>query len=345
MSVDSPELANGEPLAAMSDAGRVRSGSRILIAVPDAPVAEAPPTRRWVRVLLTIVLVTVVGAALAGAVWVHRFVTDLDAPEPVRPPAPLAALSNLRPVAITLTTPDWKKVPETVTVDRLHTDHRLWRQMHVGDWDAVDAAYRESALRAMIRSYRPLFTDRARWRHMTAGDWDEVPQPIRAMAYLRMIWHWARVEEVGVGFGLDAERVAQTIGGIVMAESWFEHRAFNENQWGNRDLGLAQCSDYCREEIAAMAARGELAFAPTEEDYFNPWIATRVATVWFRRELRLAGGEIGLATRAYHRGIDQAMDEKGDVYIAKVRRLREQYIRAQGSSETWRLLVREIAAL
>ena len=345
MSVDSFDLAKRKPLAPVPGGGRFRSGSRILATVPDAPVVEAPPTRRWVRVLLTTVLVTAGGAALAGAVWVHRFVTDVDAPEPVRPPAPVAALSNFRPVAITLTTPDWKKVPETVTVDRLHTDHRLWRQMHVGDWDAVDAAYRESALRAMIRSYRPLFSDRTRWRHMTADDWDEVPQPIRAMAYLRMIWHWARVEEVGMGFGLDPGRLAQTIGAIVMAESWFEHRAFNENEWGNRDLGLAQCSDYCREEIAAMAARGELAFEPTEADYLNPWIATRVATVWFRRELRLAEGDIDLAIRAYHRGIDQALDEKGDVYVAKVRRLREQYIRAQGSSETWRFIAREVAAL
>lgn len=66
-----------------------------------------------------------------------------------------------------------------------------------------------------------------------------------------------------------------TIGAIVMAESWFGHRAVNENPWGNRDIGLAQCSDHCREGIAEMAANGEIAFAPTEADYFIPWIATR----------------------------------------------------------------------
>ena len=94
-----------------------------------------------------------------------------------------------------------------------------------------------------------------------------------------------------------------------------------------------------------MVARCEVLFRPTEADYFNPWVATRIAAVWFRRELRLAEGDMDLATRAYHRGIDQALDEKGDAYIAKVQRLRAQYIRAQGSSETWRLLVREIGAL
>jgi len=165
------------------------------------------------------------------------------------------------------------------------------------------------------------------------------------MAYLRMIWHWARLEGVGVEFGLVPEQVAQTIGAIVMAESWFEHRAFNQNQWGNRDLGLAQCSDYCREEVAAMVARCELLFRPTEADYFNPWMATRIATVWFRRELRLAEGDVDLATRAYHRGIEHAHDEKGDIYAGRVQQLRDRYIRAQGKSETWRFLVREIGAL
>ena len=319
--------------------------ARVPSIAPGAPLAVAPSVRRGLRILLAIVVCVLTGGVLSGLVWVHRFVTSIDAPAPVRPPLPLASLSNLRPVAITLTTPAWTKVNETVTVDQLHTDHRLWRQMHFGDWDAVDPVYRTTALRAMIGSYGALFHGPSGWRHMTAADWDDVPQPVRSMAYLRMIWHWARVEGVGAEFDLRPEHAAQTIGAIVMAESWFEHRALNQNQWGNRDFGLAQCSDYCREEIAAMVARCEVMFRPTEADYFNPWIATRIATVWFRRELRLADGDVDLAARAYHRGIEDALDEKGDVYIAKVQRLREQYIRAQGSSETWRFLVREIGAL
>jgi hypothetical protein len=319
--------------------------ARVLPIVPGAPLVSAPPRRRRLRILLAILASALSGGILSGLVWVHRFATSIDSPAPARPPAPLAALSNHRPVAITMTTPAWTKVRETVTVDQLHTDHRLWRQMHFGDWDAVDPIYRTSALRAMIRSYKPLFAGPAGWRHMTAADWDDVPQPVRSMAYLRMIWYWAGVERVGEEFGLVPGHVAQTIGAIVMAESWFEHRAFNENPWGNRDFGLAQCSDYCREEIAAMVARCELLFRPGEADYFNPWTATRIATVWFKRELRLAEGDVDLATRAYHRGLERAHDEKGDVYIAKVQQLRDRYIRAQGSSETWRLLVREIGAL
>lgn len=318
---------------------------RVPSVVPGAPLRVAPSTRRRPRILLTILALALAGGVLSGLVWVHRFATSTDAPAPVRPPTPLAALSDLRTVAITITTPDWTKVRETVTVDQLHSDHRLWRQMHFGDWDGVDPAYRTSALQAMARSYEQLFRGPVSWHHMTAEDWDDVPQPVRSMAYLRMIWHWARLEGVGVEFGLVPEHVAQTIGAIVMAESWFEHRAFNQNQWGNLDLGLAQCSDYCREEIAAMVARCELLFRPTEADYFHPWTATRIATLWFRRELRLAEGDVDLATRAYHRGIAHAHDEKGDTYVARVQQVRDRYIRAQGQSETWRFLVREIGAL
>ena len=319
--------------------------ARVPIVAPGAPPAAAPSARHGVRVLLSVLACTVLAGVLSGSVWVHRFATSAEAPAPVPAPSPLTALSNVAPIPITITTPAWTKVREIVTVDQLHTDHRLWRQMHFGDWDGVSVAYRETALKAMIRAHADLFRGPDRWRTMTAADWDDIPQPIRAMVYLRMIWHWAAMERVGVEFNLNPEKVALTIGAIVMAESWFEHRAINVNPWGNRDFGLAQCSDFCRAEIAAMIARCELLFRPTDADYFNPWIATRIATVWFRRELRNANGDLDLAARAYHRGIDQALDEKGDVYIARVQQLRDRYIRAQGPSETWRFLVREIRAL
>ena len=284
-------------------------------------------------------------AAIVAGVRLHEFATSRDAPAPVRPPAPLRALSDLRPVAITTTTPDWKKVHEVVTVDGLRTDRVLWRRMHFGDWDAIPKAIREPALGALIHAYRPVLADAAQWQQMSAADWDKVPQPIRAMAYLRMVWYWAIAEDVGAEFGLEPRRVAHTIAAIVMAESWFEHRAVNENQWGNRDLGLAQCSDHCRTELASMAADGQISFSLSDADYFNPWIATRVATVWFNRELRAAGGDVDLALRAYHRGLDQANDALGDGYHARVTRLRRTYITAQLQSPTWRLLVAALSPL
>jgi hypothetical protein len=304
---------------------------------------EAP---RWQRIRRNLAILiscgTLAGVVSAGA-RLHEFAQDRSAPEPAAGPDPLTSVRNLRPVNVTITTPDWTKVRLTVTVDRLRTDFTLWRQMHFEDWDGIPRATREPALLAMIRAHKYALAGPAAWRTLTVEDWDDVPQPIRAMAYLRMIWHWAVVEDVGREFGLDARILAQSIAAIVMAESWFEHRAVNVNPWGNRDLGLAQCSDYCRKEIASMSANGEIAFAPEEADYFNPRIATRVATVWFERELIKAGGDVDLAIRAYHRGIDAAMDEKGDAYLSRVRGLRERYIRQQTVSGTWRLLTREIA--
>jgi hypothetical protein len=173
---------------------------------------------------------------------------------------------------------------------------------------------------------------------MSPMDWDAVPQPVRALAFLRMVHHWTIEHQVGAEFGLDPATVALTIGAIVMAESWFEHRAVNENPFGNRDLGLAQCSDHCRRGIARMADEGLIAFDPSEEDYFDPFVATRVAVVWFDRELRAAGGDVPLAIRAYHRGIADAMDEKGDAYLAMVQRLLARYILTQSGSASWQYL-------
>lgn len=319
----------------------------VLQPYPASPAApdEGGRPRNWKRAALWSLLVMTLAGLAAGLFHLHRFVTTSNTPRPPVPPSPLRALSDRRLVSVTITTPTWQKVRWVVTVDTLRTDHRLWRQMHFNDWDAIPAEFREPALLAMIDSYRPLFAGPAVWRQMRVEDWDQVPQPIRAMVFLRMIWFWARHEELGAEFDLSPTRLAATVASIVMAESWFEHRAINVNQWGNRDLGLAQCSDYCRASLAEMAEAGEIAFTLSEADYFNPWLATRVATVWFERELLNAAGDVDLAIRAYHRGIVNAMDEKGDVYHARVVRLREDYIRSQDVSPTWQLLTRVIRPL
>jgi hypothetical protein len=304
------------------------------------PVAR-PATGRWVGLVFAIALL----AAAAGAAGVHVYLTA-PVPAPLVPaPSLLRVLSDRRLVTITTTTPSWAKRKELVTVDRLRTDHGLWRRMQFRDWDAVPAPFREPSLAAMIRAHDDVRRGPLVWQTMTAEDWDVVPQPIRAILYLRLVWHWTLAEEVGADFGLDPLRLAPTIGAIVMAESWFEHRAFNENPFGNRDLGLAQCSDPCRRTIAEMAARGEIPFAPMEADYFNPWIATRVATVWFKRELGLAAGDVELAIRAYHRGNENALDEQGDRYLETVLDKRERYVLNKGRSASWRFLAREMSPL
>jgi len=302
-----------------------------------------PGARRW-RLGAVVTTASLSIALVAGGLRLHDFATAREIPAVAPAPSPLHSVVDRRLVAITLTTPAWTKVREVVTVNTLRTDRRLWRQMHVGDWDRIPQYLREPALRNMIDAYAPVLAGPRTWSRMSASDWDDIPQPIRAMAFLRMIWHWAVVEDVGVEFGLQPRRMAHSIGAILMAESWFEHRAINENEWG-RDLGLAQCSTFCQRIMAAMALTGAIRFAPSEAGYFNPWVATRVATVWFKRELIRAEGDVNLAIRAYHRGIDDAMDEKGDVYLGRVLRLREQYVREQTASESWRFLARTITPL
>jgi hypothetical protein len=303
---------------------------------------SALPSRLARGVVVPVACLVLLAAAVA-LVRVHIFVTSIDLPAHGAPPSPVRAMSDLRPVGVTMTTPSWTKVRATVTVDDLRTDHVLWRQMHFDDWDRVAPPFRRLGLAAMFRANAAVVTGGPRlWRGMTAADWDRVPQPIRAMAYLRMIWYWARAEDAGVEFELQPEILAQTIAAIVMTESWFEHRAVNQNAWGNRDLGLGQCSDYCRDTIGEMAARGEIGITPSDADYFNPWIATRLTTIWFERELHRAAGDVDLAIRAYHRGVDAAFDDKGTVYHTRVVRLRERYIRTQSASDSWRFMVRAI---
>lgn len=282
--------------------------------------------------------------ALAGGAGLLGVRLYLAQPVPAPPVAPLSLVrvfSDTRQVAIT-TTQSWRKQREFVTVDRLRSDHALWNRMQFRDWDTVPLEIREPALQAMVRAHRDALGGPAVWRNMTSADWDTVPQPIRALVFLRMVWHWSLALGLGTEFGFEPLRLAPTVGAIVMAESWFEHRAFNQNPYGNRDLGLAQCSDPCRRTIASMAEAGEITFAPTEAEYFNPWTGTRVAVVWFARELQRASGDVDLAIRAYHRGIDNALDEKGDRYLEGVLDKRERYVLNGGSSASWHFLAREL---
>lgn len=305
---------------------------------------ETPSQRVSLRGITLVVGALAVAAVAIGAVRLHLFASDRVVPTPLPAPTPLASVSDLRPVTVRVTTPDWTKERHTVTMARLRSDFTLWRQMHFNDWDLLPAEIRRPAVLAMIRAHEGALRGPQTWGAMTAGDWDQIPQPVRAMAFLRMIWFWAVAEDVGSEFGLQPRIVAHTIGAIVMAESWFDHRAFNQNQWGNRDLGLAQCSDHCRKEIIRMHDEGLLSFSPTEAEYLDPWVATRVATVWLKREIANAAGDVDVAIRAYHRGIDNAMDQKGDAYLARVQSLRERYISAQTASATWRLVTRELAS-
>jgi hypothetical protein len=290
------------------------------------------------RVAGVLVAAALMAIAVAFAATVAGGLSAGDTP--VRPsrPDPIASLTDRTPVTVT-TNVGWTKTSRIVTVDAVLHDRSLWRRMRLEDWDRVPATLREPALRAMLRAYRPALSGPAAWRAMTADDWDIVPQPIRAIAYIRMIRHWSIRDRAGAELALEPRQVSPWIGAIVMVESWFEHRALNVNAYGNRDLGLAQCSDYCRAEIAALGQAGAIDWAPTEADYDNPFVATRVATLWYARELTNAAGDLELAVRAYHRGPERAWDDRGTRYLEQVRDKYERYLRVIQAPPSWAYLV------
>src|SRR5690606_30598720 len=133
----------------------------------------APGARRWrIGALVTTVILAV--AMVAGGLRLHEFVTAREIPSVALAPSPLHSVVDRTLITITVTTPAWTKVREVVTVSTLLSDRRLWRQMHVGDWDRIPAHLREPALRNMIRAYAPVFSGPRTWSRMSADDWDAV---------------------------------------------------------------------------------------------------------------------------------------------------------------------------
>jgi hypothetical protein len=289
------------------------------------------------RRLLTWLLVLAAVAATALAVAYEVTLRRLAHPLPARAPAPALWMApDLRPVVIQVTAA-WQKLREVTTVHAFVRDHTIWRRMHFDDWDVVADPLRASVVDTMFARYREVLIGPEVWARLTVFDWDEVPQPMRAMAFIRMVEYWNEHYGVGIAHAIARQHVADTMSAIVMAESWFEHRAVQESQ-GNRDLGLSQASDFCRTRLDALSTQGFVDVALTDEDYFDPWQATRVVAVWFDLMLAEANGDLDLAVRAYHRGIRAARGGEGDEYLAHVRRVRGRFIRNEPderTSPTW----------
>jgi hypothetical protein len=273
-------------------------------------------------------LIIVVGAADR---WL-RLTTFESTPVVPVPGSRLFAAPVVRSITVSAA---GQRAPWVTTDQELRGSVEMWKRMHLADWNSVPARLRGQGLDQMLLRYRDILNNPSAWDAMDASDWDAVPQPVRTVAYRRMVAYWSGFYDVGAGFDLSPAVVSETLGAIVMSESWFDHRARSINRDGTWDVGLAQASPFARQRLRELHARGLVDAGLSDDDYYNPWMATRFVALWMLLMIEEANGDLDTAVRAYNRGSGDAGDSLGADYLAAVRRRRAQYIRNLDAPSSW----------